>query len=51
MQTPFSPLSFGKNFMKIENPFSRSRERLYGIFVADGKKQKTTKKQKKQKNL
>jgi len=42
MQTPFSPLSFGKFH---ENPFSRSRERLSGIFVADGKK--TEKKQKK----
>jgi len=37
MQTPFSPLSFGKFH---ENPFSRSRERLSGIFVANGKKNK-----------
>jgi len=37
MQTTFSPLSFGKFH---ENPFSRSRERLSGIFVANGKKQK-----------
>jgi len=37
MQTPFSPLSFGKFY---ENPFSRSQERLSGIFVANGKKEK-----------
>jgi len=43
MQTTFSPLSFGKSFMK--NLFSRSRQRLSGIFVANGKK--TGKKQKK----
>jgi len=42
MQTPFTPLSFGKKFH--ENPFSRSRERLSGIFVADGKKAKKNKK-------
>jgi len=45
MQTPFYPLSFGKKFH--ENPFSRFQERLSGIFVADGKKQKKTKKNKK----
>jgi len=41
MQTPFSPLSFGKFH---ENPFSRSREGLFGIFVANGKGKKKTKK-------
>jgi len=49
MQIPFSPLSFGKFH---ENPFSRSRERLSGIFVANGKKtKKSKKKQTKQKNI
>jgi len=41
MQTPFSPLSFGKFH---ENPFSRSRERLSGIFVANEKGKKKQKK-------
>jgi len=42
MQTAFFRLSFAKN----KNPFSRSRERLSGIFVKNGKnkKQKKTKK-------
>jgi len=43
MQTPFSLLSFGKFH---ENPFSRSRERLSGIFVVDGKTEKKTKNKK-----
>ena len=45
MQTTFSPLSFGKSFMK--NPFSRSRERLSGIFWRTKKtKKKQTKTEK-----
>jgi len=38
MQTPFSPLSFGKSFMKIRSAVPEKR--LSGIFVADGKKAK-----------
>jgi len=43
LETTFSPLSFGKFH---ENPFSRSREWLSGIFVMDGKKQKKTNRKK-----
>jgi len=32
---------------RAKNPFSRSRERLSGIFVTEGKKQKTKKNKKK----
>jgi len=49
MQIPFSPLSFGKSVIK--NPFSRSRERLSGIFVANGKSKKTKSKKKQKKHL
>jgi len=42
LETTFSPLSFGKKIHK--NPFSRSRERLSGIFVTDGEKQQKTEK-------
>jgi len=36
LEAPLSPLLFGKSFMKI-----RSAVRLSGIFLTDGKKQKT----------
>jgi len=43
LETTFSPLLFGKFH---ENPFSRSRERVSGIFLTDGKKKKTKKTEK-----
>jgi len=39
LQTPFSPVSFGKSFTKIRSDVS---ENGCLIFFADGKKQKTT---------
>jgi len=44
MQTPFSPLSFGKSFMKIRSAIT---ENGCLIFLADGKSRKKTKKNKK----
>jgi len=49
MQTPFSPLSLGKSFMKIVQPFPRYNTGVSGIFVADEKTEKKQKKQKKTK--
>jgi len=49
LETTLSPLSFGKKFH--ENPFSRSRERLSGIFVTDGKKIKKKQTKKTEKHL
>jgi len=46
-QTTFHPLSFGKSFMKIR---SAVPENGCLIFLVDGKKQKTKKKQKKRNN-
>jgi len=45
METPFSPLSFGKSFMK--NPLSCFRERLSHILWRTEKNKKKTKKNKK----
>ena len=42
MQTPFSPLSFGKSFMKIRSAIPENGCLVF--FVADGKKSKKTKK-------
>jgi len=46
MQTPFSPLSFGKSFMKIR---SAVPENGCLLFLADGKSTKKTKNRKQKK--
>jgi len=47
MQTPLSPLSFGKSFMKIRSAVPENG----CLVVADGKKQGITKKQQKTKKI
>jgi len=47
MQTPFSPLSFGKSFMKIRSAVPENGCLVF--FVANGKKTISKKKQKKTK--